>query len=91
MFDDNKNGKPGQVNKAALQDIEMNLGPEGKAELTVFPEPEFTNEAVWREWAHVSAGETTDLEWSLMTGLTTLKSHGFDLQAVIPASWRKAD
>jgi len=91
MYDDNKNGVPNKVNEAALRDIEMSLGPGGIVELQHFPEPDFSNEEIWREWAHVSAGECTDLEWSMMTGLTTLKSHGFDLQAVIPAAWRSAE
>jgi hypothetical protein len=86
MFNDNKHGKI--VNEAALRDIEMNLGPDGVAERHHFPEPDSTHEEVWREWATVSAGECNDLEWSMMSGIQTLKTHGFDLAAVTPAAWR---
>jgi hypothetical protein len=41
----------------------------------------------WERLCVASAGPVDDLEWALMSGLTTLEYHGKDLAAYVPATW----
>lgn len=89
MYQDNKHGQ--SVDKDAMADYLRSLGDVGfRPNLSKFPEPEGAHAEVWSTWAEVTAGKASDLEIANMCGLTTLKQHGFDFQAVVPSAWRDA-